>query len=121
MRGWLFVALLLTGCLFALTGLRQFFIDPVSNPITNTIWFALQVAPLAMILPGLLRLHTRACFYTIMVAMLYFIHGVMGVMSTATQALRWTGIWELVFSCLLIAVATWLLRLARARDASLEA
>lgn len=114
MRGWLFIALLLIGSLFALTGLRQFFIEPLATMPSNVVWFLLQVSPLLIILPGLISLSTRSAFYAILVALLYFIHG---VLVAATEPLRWFGIIEIVVACALVADATWLLRKCRERDA----
>ena len=51
LRGWQFVSLILFGSLFALTGLRQFFVDPIENDVTNVIWFVCQVLPLVVVLP----------------------------------------------------------------------
>lgn len=114
MRGWLFIALLLIGSLFALTGLRQFFIEPLATVPSNVVWFILQVSPLLIILPGLISLSTRSAFYTILVALLYFIHG---VLVAATEPLRWFGVIEILVACALVADATWLLRTCRERDA----
>lgn len=116
MRGWLFLALVLIGSLFSLTGLRQFFIEPLAGVPSNIVWFVIQVLPLLIILPGLLAMSTRSAFYTILVAMLYFIHG---VLLMATEPLRWLGATEVAISCALVAVATWLLRRCRERDAGL--
>ncbi len=116
MRGWLFIALVLLGSLFALTGLRQFFIEPLATAPSNVVWFLIQVSPILIILPGLLSLGTRSAFYTILVALLYFIHG---VLIAATEPLRWFGTLEIIISCALVADATWLLRKLRERDAGM--
>ena len=76
LRGWLFVALLLIGSLVALTGLRQFFIEPLATTSSNVIWFVVQLLPLLLPLPGVLLLHLRAVFMLCLATMLYFIHGV---------------------------------------------
>jgi len=115
-RGWLFIALLLIGSLFALTGLRQFFIQPLATTSSNVVWFLIQVSPLLIILPGLLSVSTRSAFYAIVVALLYFIHG---VLIAATEPLRWFGVVEIIVACALIADATWLLRKWRERDAGM--
>lgn len=113
MRGWLFIALLLAGSLFALTGLRQFFIEPLENTLPNLIWFTLQVLPLVLVLPGFLRLRTRSAFYMILAAMLYFIHG---VLEASTPELRLLAGVEIAISVALIGIATWMLRRLRERD-----
>ena len=114
MRGWLFLALLLAGSLFALTGLRQFFIEPLASTTPNLIWFSIQVLPLVLVLPGFMRMHTRSAFYMILAAMLYFIHG---VVEAATAEMRLLAAFEIGFSVALMAIATWLLRQLRERDA----
>lgn len=103
----LFFSLLLIGSLFALTGLRQFFIEPLASTLSNAIWFVIQILPLLVIIPGLLRMHYRSCFFAILVGSLYFIHG---VLLAVGEPLRTLGLWEVGFSLLLILVATYLLR-----------
>lgn len=115
MRGWLFIILLLAGSLFALTGLRQFFIEPLAGSVTNTIWFIVQVLPLLLVIPGMLSLNTRSAFYMILAAMLYFIHG---VLEAATPEQRTLALVEIVLSVALITIATWMLRRLRERDAA---
>jgi len=117
MRGWLFVALLLAGSLFALTGLRQFFVEPLASSSTNFIWFIIQVLPLVVVLPGFLRLQTRSAFYMILAAILYFIHG---VLEAATPEHRLLAGAEIVVSVALTAIATWMLRRLRERDGRLS-
>jgi uncharacterized membrane protein len=103
----LFFSLLLIGSLFALTGLRQFFIEPLASTLSNAIWFVIQILPLLVIIPGLLRMHYRSCFFAILAGSLYFIHG---VLLAVGEPLRTLGLWEVGFSLLLILVATYLLR-----------
>ncbi|MBX3705876.1 MAG: DUF2069 domain-containing protein [Pseudomonadales bacterium] len=100
LKGIVLLALMLIGSLFALTGLRQFFVEPLANPLPNTLWFVLQVAPLLVVLPGVLRGSGRGFFYAMLAAMLYFIHG---VMQAATPGLRTLALWEVGFSVALIA------------------
>jgi uncharacterized membrane protein len=116
MRGRLFVALLLAGSLFALTGLRQIFIEPLASTGTNIIWFIVQVSPLLLVLPGFLRMQTRSAFYMILAAMLYFIHG---VLEAATPEHRLLAGLEIVVSVALMGIATWVLRQLRERDGRL--
>lgn len=100
MKGLQLLALVLIGSLFAVTGLRQFFVQPLATPVPNLIWFLLQVTPLLAILPGILRFSARGCFYAILAAMLYFIHG---VMEAATADLRSLALWEIAFATGLVA------------------
>jgi uncharacterized membrane protein len=111
----LFVVLLLMGGLFALTGMRQFFIEPLASTRSNIIWFVIQVAPLLVIVPGMLRMHYRSCFFAILVASLYFIHGVLLAVS---ESLRLLGFAEVGISLALILAATYLLRGLRAAQQS---
>ncbi len=76
-RGLQFVSLLMAGSLFALTGLRQFFIYPLENSTINLLWFTVQVLPLLLVLPGLLALKSRGFFFTALASTLYFVHGVL--------------------------------------------
>jgi uncharacterized membrane protein len=107
MKGYQLLALFLIGSLFALTGLRQFFVQPLASPFANVAWFVLQVLPLLAVLPGVLRLSARGFFYAILAAMLYFIHG---VMEAATPALRGLALWEIGFATALVAVGAYAMR-----------
>lgn len=77
MRGWLFLSLICTGSLLAVTGLRQFFIEPLSTSSSNSVWFLIQVLPLLLPLPGALRGQLRSMFLLCLVSSLYFIHAVL--------------------------------------------
>lgn len=107
----LLFSLMMIGCLFALTGLRQFFIEPLATTTSNVIWFVLQVAPLLAVIPGMLRFNYRSCFLAILVSALYFIHG---VLLAVGETLRTLALWEVGFALLLILGATYLLRGIRA-------
>jgi uncharacterized membrane protein len=76
-RGWLFLSLICTGSLLAVTGLRQFFIEPLSTSSSNSVWFLIQVLPLLLPLPGALRGQLRSMFLLCLVSSLYFIHAVL--------------------------------------------
>ncbi len=110
MQGFIFLSYLCIGSLFAMTGLRQFFIEPLAGDATNAIWFLLQVAPLLAILPGLMRGTRNAPMYAIIAAMLYFVHG---VLVAATDPLRWFGLVEIAFALALTWVSTVLLKRMR--------
>lgn len=107
MKGYQLLALLLIGSLFALTGLRQFFVQPLATPFANVLWFIVQVLPLLAVLPGVLRVSSRGFFYAILAAMLYFIHG---VMEAATPTLRTLALWEIAFATGLVAVGSYAMR-----------
>ena len=114
MQALLFACLLLLGSLFAVTGLRQFFLEPLDNPLPNAVWFVIQILPLLAVLPGILRLRYRSYFMAVLVATLYFVHG---VLLAVTDELRTLGLWEVGFALGLILLATWMVRLLRALDA----
>lgn len=117
MKGWLFIALLLVGSLVALTGLRQFFVEPLDGTLTNAVWFVLQLLPLLLPLPGLLRLKLRSTFVMCMTSMLYFIHGVLLVFD---PAMRLMGAFEIAFSLGLSAATAILVRKIREHEAMIE-
>ena len=77
MRGWLFLSLVCAGSLLAVTGLRQFFIEPLASPSSNGIWFLIQVLPLLLPMPGALRGELRSMFMLCLISTLYFIHAVL--------------------------------------------
>lgn len=107
MKGLQFLALLMIGSLFAVTGLRQFFVEPLAGPVANLLWFAIQVAPLLLVLPGVLRGRSRGFFYAILAATLYFVHG---AMEAATADQRTMALWECGFAVALVAVASLAMR-----------
>ncbi|MGA0840548.1 MAG: DUF2069 domain-containing protein [Pseudomonadales bacterium] len=76
MAGFQFLTLLCLGSLFAITGLRQFFMTPLANPVPNALWFLVQVSPVIAVLPGVLRGHGRGFFYAMLAALPYFLHGI---------------------------------------------
>lgn len=117
LRGWLFVALLLMGSLVALTGLRQFFIEPLASTSSNVIWFIVQLLPLLIPLPGLLRLQLRPTFILCMATLLYFIHGVYVV---SDPKLTLLGSLEIGFALLLCAVFAFMVRKMREAAAQQE-
>ena len=95
MKGLQLACLGLSGSLFALTGLRQFFVEPLATPSINALWFGIQVLPLLAVLPGVLRDSARSYLFAALASTLYFIHGVLLV---ATPELRAMGLWEAGFS-----------------------
>ena len=116
LRGWLFVALMLIGSLVALTGLRQFFIEPLATATSNGIWFVVQLLPLLLPLPGLLHTNLRATFILCMTSMLYFIHGVYVI---SDPKLTLLGAFEIGFALALCAVCALMVR--KLREAAAQA
>ena len=116
LRAIQFLCLLTIGSLFALTGLRQFFMEPLANPLPNGIWFFIQVLPLLAVLPGILRQSARSYLLAALAAMLYFCHG---VLVTVTAGMRTFGFWEVGFSLALVLFASFAVR--HLRTASAEA
>jgi uncharacterized membrane protein len=106
-QGLQFLCLISIGSLFALTGLRQFFVDPLANPVPNLIWFIIQVLPLLLVLPGVLKLRPRSYLLGALGAMLYFSHGVLLTVSPEHLAM---GLWEVGIALALVVSATLVLR-----------
>ncbi len=103
MKGLQLISLLLIGSIFALTGLRQFFVSPLQGAVLNLLWFLAQVLPLLFLLPGILRLRARAYFFAAMVSMLYFIHGILLTIMPDSRAM---GLWEVGLAMLLVLVGS---------------
>ena len=112
-RGYLFLIFVCMGSLFALIGLKQFFMQPIDNALTNSVWFGVQVLPLLVLIPGLLgsgsEIRRKPFFFTSLVGMLYFVHG---VWSVANPAVRTWGLWETAFALGLIALGSLATRVA---------
>jgi uncharacterized membrane protein len=117
LRGLQFLTLFCIGSLFALTGLRQFFVEPLASANTNLIWFGIQVLPLLLVLPGVLRLTPRSYLFAILAAMLYFCHGVLQAVSVEDRLI---GLWEVGFSLALVLTASFALRHLRMAAADLS-
>lgn len=115
LRGLQFLCLLCLGSLFALTGLKQFFIEPLASTLPNLLWFLVQVFPLLAVIPGVLRLKPRSYLLAALAAMLYFSHG---VMVAITPDMRAYGLWEVGFSMGLVLCASFALRHLRAAAGS---
>ncbi len=114
LRGLQFLTLLSIGSLFALTGLRQFFVEPLASSGPNLIWFVIQVLPLLLVLPGVLTLKPRSYLFAILAAMLYFCHGVLQAVSVEDRLL---GFWEVGFALALVLTASFALRHLRIAEA----
>lgn len=109
LRALQFFSLLMVGSLFALTGLRQFFIYPLEDSSTNLVWFIVQVLPLLLVLPGLLRQKSRGFFFTAMVSTLYFVHGVLLAVDPDDRML---GLFEVCFAITLLSMSTYAVKRA---------
>jgi len=107
LRGLQFLCLFCLGSLFALTGLKQFFIEPLASAPSNLLWFLVQVLPLLAVTPGVLRLKARSFLLAALAAMLYFSHG---VMEATTADMRVYGLWEVGFAMGLVLTASFALR-----------
>lgn len=116
MKGWLFFSLMMVGSLFALTGLRQFFIEPLDDAGVNAAWFVIQLLPLLLPLPGLLRGSLKPVFFMCMSSMLYFIHGVLVVFDPEMLLF---GIFEILFALGLCTSTAILVRKIREQEAQL--
>lgn len=115
LRGLQFLCMLWIGSLFALTGLRQFFVEPLASTSSNLIWFGIQVLPLLLILPGIMRLKVRSFLLASLAAMLYFCHGVLQAVSPEDRLL---GLWEVGFSLALVLTASFTVRHLRMAEAN---
>ena len=115
MSGLLFLAFALLGSLIALTGLRQFFMQPLDNPTVNLVWFLLQIAPLLATLPGLMRGGLRSTFFLCLASLLYFTHGVLIAFDADTALL---GATEIITSLALCAVTAYMVRRMREAQAA---
>lgn len=115
MNGLLFLALISMGSLFATTGLRQFFLEPLGDPAVNLVWFIVQMLPLLLPLPGLIRHGLRSTFFICLASTLYFVHGVLIVFDADTRLI---GASEIVFSLGLCAVTAFMVRRMREQQAS---
>ena len=63
MQGWLFLTFVMIGSLIGVTGMRQFFVEPLPDPSVNAIWFVLQILPLLLCLPAALRGQLKGMFF----------------------------------------------------------
>jgi len=106
-QGLQFFCLLWAGSIFALTAVRQFFVEPLANPIPNLIWFVIQVLPILLVLPGMLRQNPRSYLLATLGAMLYFSHGVLLSVNPEHRAL---GLWEVGFAMALVLSASFTVR-----------
>jgi uncharacterized membrane protein len=107
MKGLQFLCFLMIGSLFAITGLRQFFVQPLETGWVNALWFGIQVLPLLVVLPGVLLGTARGYFFAALAACLYFIHG---TMQAATPDMRALALWEVGFAVALVAAASLAMR-----------
>jgi len=106
--GLQFLCLLALGSLFAVTGMRQFFVEPLeTTALWNGLWFFAQVLPLLLVLPGVLSRNSRSLMWASLVSLLYLMHGVMAAADPATRQL---GLGEMVAAVALLATSLLLVR-----------
>ena len=117
MRGWLFLSLVCAGSLLPVTGLRQFFIEPLNTSSSNVIWFLIQVLPLLAPLPGALQGHLRSMFILCLVSSLYFIHAVLVIND---EPLFFVALVEMFFALGLGVCTAVFVRKRREQDAELN-
>lgn len=115
LQGWIFISLILIGSLVGVTGMKQFFLDPMDNTVANVAWFVVQLIPLLVPLPGFLRGQLTPTFILCLASLLYFIHG---VMLAFDPALYWLGYAELMFAIGLTGSTTLLTRRIRENEAN---
>ena len=117
MQGWLFLTFVMIGSLIGVTGMRQFFVEPLPNPSVNAIWFVLQILPLLLCLPAAMRGQLKGMFFLCLVSTLYFIHGVLIVFD---PALFYWAVAELFFSLALCGITALFVRKLREFSATHE-
>jgi uncharacterized membrane protein len=109
------ISLLCIGGLLAITGIRQLLIDPLPDDTANATWFVIQTLPLLAVLPGMLRLNAISYFFAVIVAMLYFVHGVQASFGPAARGLNTWGMCEALLAVALVGFASYTIRALRAR------
>jgi uncharacterized membrane protein len=107
MKGWQFLCLVLVGSLFAITGLRQFFVEPLAGSHEQRAVVRCRCCRCCSCCPRCCAAHSRGYFYAILAASLYFIHG---TMEAATADQRALALWETGFAVALIATASLAMR-----------
>ena len=117
MQGWLFLTFVMIGSLIGVTGMRQFFVEPLPDPSVNAIWFVLQILPLLLCLPAAMRGQLKGMFFMCLVSTLYFIHGVLIVFD---PALFYWAVAELFFSLALCGITALFVRKLREFSATHE-
>ena len=117
MQGWLFLTFVMIRSLIGVTGMRQFFVEPLPDPSVNAIWFVLQILPLLLCLPAAMRGQLKGMFFLCLVSTLYFIHGVLIVFD---PALFYWAVAELFFSLALCGITALFVRKLREFSATHE-
>ena len=107
MQGWIFTSYVCMGSLLAITGVRQFMIEPFEPAWLNATWFFVQILPLLVTLPALMSGSLRGTFVLCMASLLYFVHGTMVIFE---PELRVLGIIEAVFALGLCAATSYIVR-----------
>src|SRR3954466_9195116 len=90
------VALLIwVGSLFALLGLQRFFVAPLPSFAATLAVFIVELAPILIVTPMVLRGGARGPMWMCLVSILYFVHG---VWQWSAPDMRLFGVLEVVFS-----------------------
>ena len=104
-----FLALVCFWCLVLYFGFALLAAATPPAPLMLVAWL-LQVLPLLLFLPGLVKGNPRSLLWLSLVDLLYFIHGVLVAFDPAR---RWLGIVECVLSALLFICLALFLRQRR--------
>jgi len=104
------ICLFCIASLFSAMGVFRFLIDGPDSRLAQLTLFLVQVAPLLVFIPGLLRLKPNACVYLALTSLLYFTYGVAQVVDPRSL---WFGIGEIVAAIGLCTCASLLARSLR--------
>lgn len=110
LQGWLFLILFCIGSIAGVVGLRQFFVAPLTDPVMNIVWYIVQMLPMLVTLPGVLRMRINSTFFLCLASMLYFIQGVLWAFQPED---RLFGFFEIFFSLALCLCTALLVRKLR--------
>ena len=95
------------GSLFALLGLQRFFVEPLPSFAATLGVFVIQLAPLLITAPLVLRPGARGPLWVCLASILYFVHG---IWQWIAPDLRIFGVLEVIFSLGLFVTALFLLK-----------
>ena len=101
------LSLISLGSIFSVLALYRYFVDPLDTLMVSTAVLLLQVAPLLVLVFGVIFLHSRKIFYLAMVSLLYFMHGIVLMVLPESRAF---GLAEVVFALVLCVSASYLVK-----------
>jgi uncharacterized membrane protein len=101
------LSLISLGSIFSVLALYRYFVDPLASLLASTAVLVLQVAPLLLLVFGVIFLRSRQIFYLAIISLLYFIHGVVQVVDPGSRAF---GLAEAVFAILLCVTTSYLVK-----------